>query len=154
MGGKACEIGFMSTNFRIEKRVGIQAGTERIWEVLTDFDQWHRWNPYESAIKAHLGFGAPVSLLEAIPGLPKREVQAVLGDWQPHAQLVWAEKRGFLFQSVRYYEIEELEPGSCIVANGFIFSGLRGEGFHDKNKGKIREASQEIGDRLKIVCEA
>jgi len=144
----------MSTDTRIEKRIGIRAPADRIWDVLSDFDGWSRWNPYETGVKAHLGFGAPVTLHEAIPGLAERDVRATLGDWQPNAQLVWSEKRGFLSRSVRYYEIDELEPGSCILANGFIFSGLLGEGFHDKNKGRLRQACQDIAERVKATCEA
>jgi len=32
--------------------------------------------------------------------MAERQVQARLGDWQPYAQLVWAEKRGFLFNAI------------------------------------------------------
>ena len=55
---------------------------------------------------------------------------------------------------VRYYEIEELEPGSCIIANGFIFSGFRGEGFHDKHKKTIRTACEAIGEALKLKVDS
>lgn len=144
----ACEIGRMNP-FRIEKRIGIRAPAERIWDVLTDFAYWDQWNPHETRVNINLGFGAPVQLLESVPGLEDREVEATLGEWEPNGQLVWLEKRGFLFRSTRYYEIEELEPGSCIVGNGFIFSGMRGEGFHDKHKHKLRSAAETIAERLK-----
>ncbi len=140
-------------NFRIEKRVGVRAPSERIWEVISDLPGWDRWNPVETAVEGTFAFGGPVALTEAIPGLPERRVTGKISDWQPNAQVVWTEKRGFLFSNVRYYEIEELEPGSCIVANGFIFSGLRGEGFHDKNKKVIRAACEQIGEALRLTAE-
>ena len=138
---------------RIEKRIGVNAPSDRIWEILSDLENWHAWNPYETSLTGTLAFGSGISLTEALPGMAERQVQARLGDWQPYAQLVWAEKRGFMFNAIRYYEIEELERGNCIVANGVIFSGLRGELFHDKHRKLIRPAYEDIAEALKRAAE-
>ena len=140
-------------NFKIEKRVGVQAPSDRIWEVITDLSGWDRWNPVETGVGGAIAFGGVLTLTEAIEGLPERQVTGRIADWQPNAQLVWTEKRGFLFNVIRYYEIDELEPGSCIVANGFIFSGFMGEGFHDKHRKSIRTACEAIGEALKLNAE-
>ena len=138
---------------RIEKRIGVRAPSDRIWEILSDLETWHSWNPYETGLSGALAFGASISLTEALPGMAERQVQARLGDWQPYAQLVWAEKRGFLFNAIRYYEIEELERGNCIVSNGVIFSGLRGELFHDRHRKTIRSAYEDISEALRRAAE-
>ncbi len=138
---------------RIEKRVGVRAPSDRIWELISDLPSWDRWNPHETGLEGRIGFGAPIALTEALPGLPERRVTARVGEWQPYAQLVWAEKRGWLFDMIRYFEIEELEPGSCIVATGAIFSGLRGELFHDRHRRAIRSAYEEIVESLRVAAE-
>lgn len=138
---------------RIEKRIGVHAPSDRIWEILSDLENWHTWNPYETGVTGTLAFGASISLTEALPGMTQRQVQARLGDWQPYSQLVWAEKRGWLFNAIRYYEIEELERDSCIVSNGVIFSGLRGELFHDKHRKTIRSAYEDISEALRRAAE-
>lgn len=140
--------------FKIEKRIGVRAPSERIWEVIADLPSWDRWNPVETAVEGTIAFGGQVALTEAVPGLPERRVAARIGDWQPNAQLIWTEKRGWLFDVVRFYEIEELEPGSCIVSNGFIFRGFRGEGFHDKHRRTLRAACETIAEALKAHSEA
>lgn len=138
---------------RIEKRIGVRAPSDRIWEILSDLEHWDRWNPYETGVTGAVAFGGGISLTEALPGMAQRQVQARIGDWRPYSQLVWAEKRGWLFNAVRYYDIEELERGSCIVTNGVIFSGLRGELFHDKHRSKIRAAYEEIAEALRRAAE-
>ena len=138
---------------RIEKRVGVNAPSDRIWEILSDLENWHAWNPYETRLTGALAFGAGISLTETLPGMAERQVQARLGDWQPYSQLVWVEKRGFMFNAIRYYEIEELERGNCIVSNGVIFTGLRGELFHDKHRKTIRPAYEDIAEALKRAAE-
>ena len=138
---------------RIEKRIGVRAPSDRIWEILTDLENWHSWNPYETGVTGALAFGGGINLTEALPGMAERQVQARIGDWRPYAQLVWAEKRGWLFNTIRYYEIEELERGNCIVSNGVIFTGLRGELFHDKHRSKIRSAYEDINEALRRAAE-
>lgn len=139
---------------RLEKRIGIRAPVDRIWEVLADLPGWDRWNPIEKTVEGTIAFGGQIALTEAIEGLPERRVVAVVGDWQPYAQLVWSEKRGLWFQSIRYFEIEELEPGSCIAANGFIFSGLRGEMFFDKQRRHLRHSVDAVAEAWKAAAEA
>ena len=142
----------MDTN-RIERRVGVRASADRLWELISDFGSWSRWNPYEVEVSGAIAFGGKINLTERLPDMPERAVQAAVGEWQPRAQLVLHEKRGLWFNSIRYFEIEELEPNACIVANGAIFSGLRGELFHDKHRRSIRRAYEEIGENLRKVAE-
>ena len=138
---------------RIEKRIGVRAASDRIWELISELSGWDRWNPVERAVEGTIAYGGAIALTEAIPGLPERRASVRVGEWQPYAQLVWMEKRGLWFRSMRYFEIEELEPGSCIVANGFIFSGLRGEMFFDRRRKELRAAVDAIAAGLKTASE-
>ncbi|NJC40430.1 hypothetical protein GGQ87_000688 [Brevundimonas alba] len=139
---------------RIERRIGIRAPADRIWDLVADLPGWDRWNPVETAAEGTIAYGGPISLTESIPDLPERRVAGRVGEWQPLTQLVWFEKRGLWFNSMRYFEIEELEAGSCIFANGFIFSGLRGEMYFDKHRAKLRGAVDAIADAMKAAVEA
>jgi len=138
---------------RIESRVGVRADSEVIWKIVADLAHWGRWNPYETDVVGSIAFGGEIRLTEHLPGLPERFATYRVVEWQPLAQLVMAEKRGWLFNAVRYIEIEELERGRCIVANGIIFSGLRGELFHDKHRKTIKAAYAEIGENLRKLAE-
>ncbi len=87
-------------------------------------------------------------------GLPERRAAVRVGDWQPEAQLVWTENRGLWSRSVRYFEIQALdEPNACIAANGFIFSGLRGEMFFDKHRARLRHAVDAVAESWKVAAE-
>lgn len=140
-------------NFKVEKRIGVRAPSERVWEVIADLPYWDRWNPVETGVAGTLAFGGEIVLTERIDGLPERRVIGRVSEWQPNAQLVWAEKRGWLFNHLRFYEIEELEPGSCIVTNGYIFSGLRGEGFHERHRRTLRAGCEAVAEALRITAE-
>ena len=139
---------------RIEKRIGVRASTDRVWEIIADLSGWDRWNPIEKAVEGTIAYGGQITLTETIESLPERRAVAHVGEWQPYAQLVWMEKRGLWFRSMRYFEIEELEPGSCILANGFIFSGLRGEMFFDKHRIRLRHGVDAVAEAWKALAEA
>lgn len=139
---------------RIEKRIGVRAPADRIWDLIADLPGWDRWNPVETSVEGVIAYGGSIVLSEVIPGLGERRATVRVGEWQPLAQLVWAEKRGLWFNSLRYFEIEELEQGSCIVANGFIFSGLRGEMHFDRHRKVLRTAVESIAGGLKAAAEA
>lgn len=141
------------TMTRIQNRIGVRASAEAIWDVMTDFGNWHAWNPYETGLEGRLGFGTPLSLQEEFPEQPARAVSATIQEWEPCGQLLWAEKRGFLFRSLRYYEIEPLEKNASIITNGIAFVGIRGELFHDKHRSKFRPALLDINERLKAHLE-
>lgn len=138
---------------KIETRIGIQASVDAIWEVITDLPGWDGWNPVETGVSGAIAFGGEIALTEAIEGLPPRQTVARVGEWQPYAQLVWMENRGLWFRSMRYFEIEELEPGRCIAANGFLFTGLRGELFFDKNRKHLRHAANAVAEAWKVAAE-
>jgi hypothetical protein len=138
---------------RIEKRVGVQAPSDRIWDLIADLRSWDRWNPVETTVEGTIAFGGDLALTEAIDGVGERRAMAKVVEWQPLAQLVWAESRGLWFRTIRYYEIEELEPGACIVSNGWIFKGLRGEWHFDQHRLKLKAAAERVGEAIKAHAE-
>lgn len=140
--------------FKIEKRIGVQADADRIWTLIAELSEWDRWNPVETQVEGRIGFGGSLTLVESLPELGERRATLNVAEWTPGGQLVLTEKRGFLFNVVRYFEIEQLQPMSCIVTNGFIFSGFRGEGFHDKHRRHFRVACEAVCEGLKVHAEA
>ena len=76
---------------RIEKRIGVRAPADRIWELIADLPGWDRWNPIETSVEGTIAYGGSIALTETIPGLPERRTVVRVGEWQPYAQLVWLE---------------------------------------------------------------
>lgn len=138
---------------KIEKRAGVKATSDRLWDLVSDLSRWNDWNPHERDLEGTIAFGAPLALTESYPGLGERRTTARVADWRPYVRLVWTENRGFLFRTLRYIDIEELDKGSCIVSSGFKFAGLRGELFLDKHKPALSQAHEAIVQNLKAAAE-
>lgn len=139
---------------RIESRIGIQAPTDDIWPLIETLGDWGRWNEVERDVSGTIAFGGAIAMTEHFEGLEPRAVNGKVVEWQPHAQLVIAEKRGLWFNTLRYFEIEQLEPGNCIFATGMIFNGLRAEMYHDKHRRLIKTAYAGLCDKVKLLAES
>src|SRR5690606_36707775 len=123
---------------------------DRIWEIIADLPSWSTWNPIFPEAMGVIAIGGELILTERIADRPERRVSARVVEWVPNSQLIWAERRGFLSRSTRYIEIEELQPGSCIVANVEIFAGMRGDDYVLKHQRVLRRACDALGDALRI----
>jgi hypothetical protein len=135
-------------SLRIEHRLGVKASADDIWAALQDVPAWPHWNPMYPEAKGRVGFGELLTLTETLPDGARRPLQPRVSTWTPREQLVWAEKRGFMSSSIRYFEIDELDPkGGCIFANGEIFNGFLGEQY-------AKRRAHTLKAQFVAVCEA
>ncbi|MDO1559603.1 SRPBCC domain-containing protein [Brevundimonas sp. 2R-24] len=138
---------------KIESRVGIQAASDDIWELLGDFARWSHWNPVHPEVQGALRIGAPLMLRERLSEGEGQMLSASVVEWVPREQIIWAMNRGLMARSVRYFEIEELDRGSCIFANGEIWSGFLGEFDAKRERARRRAAFERISMALKAAVE-
>lgn len=140
---------------RIEHRVGVKATAERIWTYLGDLTTWSSWNPIYPEAVGTIGIGQSLMLRETVPGLPPRQISPQVVDWIPNEQIVWKlTTTQLLSSSVRYIEIEELNPGACVVSNGEIFSGILGEQYARRWRRQLKAGCEQLGEALRAVSEA
>ena len=138
---------------KIENRVGIQAPIDTIWDLIFDLPSWADWNPMYARAEGKIAIGGTLSLTETIAGAT-RELEVRVLDWVPREQLHWLDNRAWLSRSVRFFEIEQLEPGRCIVGNGELFAGWRGERWAKRNRRLLKDAYEAVNEALRARAEA
>ena len=140
---------------RIEHRIGVAASPERVWEIIADLERWSEWNPVNPEASGRIAIGGTLDLVERLDGEPERRMQVKVPDWTPESQLIWDDKRGFLAKSRRYFELEALGEGQgCLLANGEIFEGFRGEDWAAPRRRKLRAAFEAVNEAIKARAEA
>lgn len=139
---------------RVEHRVGIRATSERLWALLGDLTTWSRWNPIYPEAVGTIAIGQSLMLRETLPGLPERQISPQVVDWVPHEQILWRlTTTPLLSSSLRYLEIEQLGPSSCVFSNGEIFSGVLGEQYARRRRRQLRAGFEALGDALRAAAE-
>src|SRR5262245_46692992 len=118
---------------KIEVRVGIQAPSEVIWDILVDIDHWGDWSVLYPRAAGQVRIGAQVSATLALPGAETREINPQIVEWVPYEQIIWADRawRGWV-TSTRYFEIEQLDKASCIFSTGELFDSTVARWYADK----------------------
>jgi hypothetical protein len=140
---------------KLEHRIGVKASAATIWNVLVDLERWPRWCTLYPRTAGVIRIGAQLDLDVAIAGQPTRAIKPVVLDWVPNEQLHWRlSMLGGLVRSTRYFEIEELVPGSSIFSNGELFGGLLGPTIARRLRGPIRDGFRAMGESLRDLAEA
>jgi hypothetical protein len=141
--------------FKIEHRIGVQRPVEQVWAAIYDLAAWKDWNPMYPEASGRLLISAPLTLTEKI-GDATETYQAIVGDWVPHAQIVWVRKsHNGLLRHVRYLEIEKLSEEGCIFSNGEIYEGLlAGLLVSRRRRRETRQAFIGLGEAVKARTEA
>lgn len=140
---------------RIEHRIGIQAPAEVIWELVYDLEGYRDWNPLYAEASGSIHIGGKLHMTITLPGMKPQSVEATVQEWVPNEQLHYqVTGLGGLVRGLRYVEIEQLGPESCIIANGEISGGLLGPTVARNIGGKIFKGLRLMNEALKEQAEA
>jgi len=140
---------------KLERRIGIQAPDEIVWEILSDIPGWADWNPIYPRAQGEIRIGNRWTLDLALPGQPVRTIHPVILDWAPYDHIHWRLDilRGWA-RTVRFLEIEKMGPENVIFSNGEIFDGLLG-GLAVRRLGRpILDGFEAMNEVLKQRSEA
>ena len=139
--------------------MGVPATASEIWDVLSDFPGWAKWNPVHPKIEGQLKIGSQLVVHEAFEGVPAKVIQPTVVDWVPDSQILWrVQEMGGFVRRLRYIEIDTFEetPNGSILANGEIWSGMIGERIAKRQRRSLRAgfeafneaAAKHIAERL------
>lgn len=136
--------------FRIEHRLGIPAPAHTVWRVISDLEQWARWNPLYPKAEGQLRIGGTLSVTEQLPGLPPEVITPKVVDWVPDAQILWRMSQSYgLIKRLRYFEIEKLSEDGCIFANGEDWFGRLARYVSPARRRAMREGFAALGEAVR-----
>jgi hypothetical protein len=73
----------------IETSIDIEAGTDAVWQVLTDFSAYPEWNPFIRSIEGRLQEGERLSVLIQPPGQGSMRFRPRVQTMQPQRAFGW-----------------------------------------------------------------
>lgn len=112
------------TEHTIEYALEIDASTEEVWKVLTDFDKFPNWNPMIVKL-----IGTPVvgdKLMFSVQQINGKllKLKARFQVVAPDKELRWGGGLKGLLYGEHYFILEKIDDQSCRLHHGEIFSGL------------------------------
>jgi len=105
--------------YRVE--VNVRASAPRIWNLLTDAQEFPRWNSTVTRIEGEIREGAKLRV--HVPGTGRVFTPTVSGV-VPDARMTWADGVRLIFRGVRVFELRPTGDGSTDFTMAERFSGL------------------------------
>jgi len=101
--------------------VNIRARAERIWRLLTDAQDFPRWNSTVTSIEGQIREGERLRL--RVPGTDRTFTPRISGV-VPRERMIWTGGFAPVFKGVRTFELKPRDDGSTDFAMRERFSGL------------------------------
>ena len=108
---------------RIHVCTNIQAPTDTVWNILTDFASYHQWNPMLSEVRTELEEGATVRFKAARPNGGQLKLKARITVVNKGSELVWKGGSDLLLCGEHYFRLHSLPDGGCRFEHGEHFRG-------------------------------
>jgi hypothetical protein len=111
---------------KIETEILIDASPEKVWSVLTNFDNHPRWNPFIKSITGEKTVGKNLVVKIQPPDGGGMTFKPVVLKFDPLREFRWRGKLGIkgIFDGEHYFILEELAPDRTRFIHGENFSGI------------------------------
>jgi hypothetical protein len=100
----------------------INAAPEKIWKLLTDADNFPRWNSTVTSIKGKIALGEKLEL--KVPLDPKRTFKPKVSAFEPASKMEWSDGMAPMFKGVRTFTLEKKNDGSTDFTMSEVFAGV------------------------------
>jgi len=114
--------------FEVYTHIEINAPSKIVWDVLTDLDSYHLWNPFIKNIEGTLAIGEKVNVT-IIPfgsNKPTTFKSLIVHSLLPEKELSWTGKVffPFLFYGHHLFQIKPVNENSSLFINKESLHGL------------------------------
>jgi hypothetical protein len=146
--------------------IEIQATADRVWQHLTNLDDFHLWNPFILSAQGIVRLGEKIQIHIKPPQGKDLNFQTTIIQVEPDRNLTWRGKLIIpgLFDSVHSFTIDQIDNNSVHFSQREKFSGLIVpllakdlntkvlHGLELMNQAlKVRAESSELMDRAFVV---
>jgi hypothetical protein len=129
-------------------KIEIFGSLESVWEALTDFESYGKWNPLVSQITGNISEGGIIKT--TIVPLHKTYM-AKLISFKENKEMIWKGKQGasFLLAGEHYYRIKESNENLTTLEHGEYFTGILSVFISKKQLKKMEKAFVAHNIKLK-----
>lgn len=139
----------------IETNIVIISTPEKIWDVLTNFEEYELWNPFMTKVVGNASLGSKIEVnIKTISG-KNRSYYPIITKYETNKELRWKGK-SFLpgvFNGERVFVLEKSDDGKVSFSHKEIFSGLGVKLVGNKLDESLREGFVRMNEALKVRAE-
>jgi hypothetical protein len=110
----------------ITTSITINATAEKVWSILTDFKNYHQWNPFITSIAGEIKVGNNLQVTIATPNGSAMKFKPTLLVVNKYKELKWKGKLLFkgVFDGEHQFEIIDNKNGTVTFVQSENFTGI------------------------------
>lgn len=141
-------------NKSIKTEIVINASREKVWNILTDFDKYPKWNPFIIKIEGELVKGKKLTNT-MLNGGKKLVFKPTILSVIPYQYFDWLGKLFIpgIFDGHHYFEIDELSSNQIKLTQGEHFSGILSTSILKKIGNDTRNNFIKMNQAVKALAE-
>ena len=143
-----------NSQWETEHRIDIAASPERVWQLLSELENYGQWNPYSPRAEGRLVVGEEVRI-EAHLGDEVRWVNNLVTEVEPGKKLCWhsLEWYGFLARGFRCRNLQPLPDGGVRLVHHELMVGPLSGLIERIYREDIDEGLRVMDEALKAAAE-
>ena len=139
----------------IETNIVIDSTLEKIWDVLTNFEEYELWNPFMTKVVGNASLGSKIVVnIRTISG-KNRSYYPIITKCETNKELRWKGKSVLpgVFDGERVFVLEKSGDDKVSFSHKEIFSGLGVKLVGNKLDENLREGFVRMNEALKVRAE-
>ncbi len=139
----------------IKTEITIQANPERIWEVLTNFENYSNWNPFIKSIQGTVQVGEKIVVRLEPPGAKGMTFKPQVLAFEKNKEFKWIGHLLFpgLFDGEHRFELIDNGNGTTTFIHAERFKGILVRMLSKMLDGSTLNGFRAMNERLKIEVE-
>jgi hypothetical protein len=135
--------------------IEIDAPAERVWQVLSDCEDYPRWNPFIRYATGELAMGAPLEVHMSLQDGRIRKLTAQVVNFQPGREFRWMGRLGkpHVFDIEHALLVEPLDEGSVRFTQRMDFRGVLVPFLIGRIEKRLQRGLTEMNQALKEELE-
>ncbi|CAG0928600.1 hypothetical protein TFLX_00962 [Thermoflexales bacterium] len=144
----------MTTLIRADN-VSINAPLEKVWSVLTDLENYPKWNPFTPRVETTFVVGEPAILYVTMNERQRRIQREVMTVFEPQHAFAWASIMGspLILKANRWQIVEPLDEHHTHYQTHETFDGLLVPLIMALYRKDIQRGFEAVGQALKQYVE-
>lgn len=139
----------------IKTEITINASTDKVWKLLTEFDNYSIWNPFIKSINGDVKVGSKITVTIEPPGATGMTFKPIVMTYEPDNEFSWLGKLLFkgLFDGAHKFKIVDDKNGTTTFIQSETFTGILVPIFAKQLDNNTRKGFEEMNKKLKEMAE-
>ena len=140
---------------QIKTEILIHTTPEKVWSILTNFDNYPNWNPFIKSVKGEVKVGNKITVRIEPPEAKGMTFKPKVLTFETNKELKWLGRLLFtgIFDGEHKFELIDNRDGTTTFRQNEMFKGMLVPIFKKQLDNNTKKGFEEMNKKLKEIAE-